>query len=117
MRKVGHLNIKINVFDLEVRVMIGWLANTLASQPIRTRASKSNTFVFMLRWLNFLKASIFQRSFYLLILTSVRAQSSYTQYIIIFIIIKLLFIVNLRSNAFRIPTSISCIYIFSSYIP
>ena len=41
VRKVGHLNIT-KMFDFEALVMIGWLANTLASQPIRTRASKSH---------------------------------------------------------------------------
>ena len=58
VRKVGHLNIKTKLFDFEARVLIGWLANILASQPIRTRASKSNIFVFMLRWPTFLTASI-----------------------------------------------------------
>ena len=38
--------------------MIGWLANALASQPIRTRASKSNIIGFTLRWPTFLTASI-----------------------------------------------------------
>ena len=46
------------MFDLEARVLIGWLVNTLASQPIKTRASKSNIIVFILRWPNFLTASI-----------------------------------------------------------
>ena len=46
------------MFDLEARVLIGWLANTLASQPIKARASKSNIIVFILRWPNFLTASI-----------------------------------------------------------
>ena len=45
------------MFDFEARVPIGWLANTLASQPIRTRASKLNIFVFVLRWPTFLTAS------------------------------------------------------------
>ena len=34
--------------------MIGWLVNTLTSQPIRTRAPKSNIFDFMIRWPTFL---------------------------------------------------------------
>ena len=40
--------------------MIGWLANSLSltSLLIRTRSSKSNFFVFMLRWPTFLTASI-----------------------------------------------------------
>ena len=46
------------MFDFEVSVLIGWLANNLANQPIRTRASKSNIFVFMLRWPNLLTTSI-----------------------------------------------------------
>ena len=58
VRKKGNLNIKTKMFDFEVRVLIGWLANTLDSQPIRTRTSKSNIFVFMLRWPIFLTASI-----------------------------------------------------------
>ena len=58
VRKVGHLNIKTKMFDFEARVLIGCLANTLASQPIRTRASMSNIFVFMLRWPIFLTANI-----------------------------------------------------------
>ena len=58
VRKVGHLNIKINVFDFEACVLISWLENTLANEPIRTRASMSNIFVFMLRWPIFLTASI-----------------------------------------------------------
>ena len=28
------------MFDFEARVLIGWLANTLDTQPIRTRTSK-----------------------------------------------------------------------------
>ena len=56
VRKVGHLNIKINVFDFEARVLIGWLENTLVNEPTRTRASMSN--IFMLRWPIFLTASI-----------------------------------------------------------
>ena len=39
IRKIGHLNIKTKIFDFEARVLIGWLANTLASQPIRTSVS------------------------------------------------------------------------------
>ena len=46
------------MFDFEARVLIGWLANNLASQPMRTRASKLNIFVFMLRWPTFRTASI-----------------------------------------------------------
>ena len=46
------------LFDIEACGLIGWSANTLASQPIRTRASKSDIFVFMLRWPIFLTASI-----------------------------------------------------------
>ena len=58
VRKIGHLNIKTNMFNFEARVMIGCLANTLDSQPIRMRASMSNIFVFMLRRPIFLTASI-----------------------------------------------------------
>ena len=47
VRKVDHLNIKTKMSNFEARVLIGWVANTVASQPIRTRASKSNIFVFM----------------------------------------------------------------------
>ena len=50
VRKVGHLNIKTKMFDFEAHVLIGWLANALASQPIRMHVSRSNTLVFMLRW-------------------------------------------------------------------
>ena len=57
VRKVGHLNIKTKMFDFEARVLIGWLANILARQPIRTHASTSKIF-FMLRWPTFLTASI-----------------------------------------------------------
>ena len=42
VRKVGHRTVKTKMVDFEVCVLIGWLANTLASQPIRTCASKSN---------------------------------------------------------------------------
>ena len=58
VRKVGHLNIKTKLFDFEARVMIGWPARVFASQPIKTRALKSNLFAFMLRWTTFLTASI-----------------------------------------------------------
>ena len=37
VRKAGHLNIKTKIFDFVTRVLIGWLANTLASQPIRAK--------------------------------------------------------------------------------
>ena len=47
------------MLDFEARVLIGWLARVFANQPIRTRASKSSIFVFMLRWPTFLTASIF----------------------------------------------------------
>ena len=40
VRKAGHLTIKTKMLDFEARVLIGRLANTLARQPIRTRASK-----------------------------------------------------------------------------
>ena len=56
-RKVGHLNMKTNMFEFEAR--IGWLARVFVSQPIRKRTSKSNIFAFMLRWPTFLTASIF----------------------------------------------------------
>ena len=46
------------MFDFETRVLIGWLVRIFTSQPIRTRASKSNIFVFMLRWPTFFTASI-----------------------------------------------------------
>ena len=38
VRKVGRLYIKMKMFYFEARVVIGWLVNTLASQPIRKRA-------------------------------------------------------------------------------
>ena len=63
VRKVGHLNIKTIMFNFEAHILICWLERVFASQPIRTRASKSNIFVFMLRWPTFLTASIlFSRS-------------------------------------------------------
>ena len=66
IRKVGRLNynIKTKIFDFEARDLIGWLANTLASQPIRTYASKSNIFVFILslRWRTFFTAIIYSRA-------------------------------------------------------
>ena len=42
----------------EAPALTGWLANSLASQPIRTRTSKSNIFVFMIRWPTLPTASI-----------------------------------------------------------
>ena len=38
VKKVGHLNKKRKMSDLEARDLIGWLENTLASLPIRTCA-------------------------------------------------------------------------------
>ena len=62
VRKVGHLDIKTKMSDFQASVLIGWLTNTLASQPTRTRTcgsiSESNIFVFILRWPTFLTASI-----------------------------------------------------------
>ena len=58
VRKVSHLHTKTKMFDFEPQVLIGWLANTPVSQPIKTHASKSNIFVLMLRWPTFLAASI-----------------------------------------------------------
>ena len=60
VRKAGHFDIKTKIFDFEMRGLIGWRSQTrvFASQPIRTCASKSNIFVFMLRWPAFLTASI-----------------------------------------------------------
>ena len=59
VRKVSHLNIKTIMFiNFEARVLIGWLAIIFASQPIRTRDSKSKKFFFMLRWPTFLTTSI-----------------------------------------------------------
>ena len=49
------------MFVFEACVLIVWLARVFASQPIRTRTSKSNIFVFMLRWPIFLTASILCR--------------------------------------------------------
>ena len=43
-KKLGHLNIKTKMFNFEERVLIGWLLRIYASQPIRTRSSKSNIF-------------------------------------------------------------------------
>ena len=51
-KKLKNIKLKAKMFEF------GWLVNTLASQPIRTRASRSNIFVFMLRWPTFLTASI-----------------------------------------------------------
>ena len=65
VRKVGHLNIKTIMFYFEARVLIGWLANNFASQPMRTRASKLNICVFMLRWPTFRTASIYNCAFIL----------------------------------------------------
>ena len=49
VRKVSYLNkIKTKMFDFEARVLIGWLAKVFASQPMKTLASKSNTFVLIL---------------------------------------------------------------------
>ena len=46
VRKVGHLiNIKSIMLDFEARALIGWLADNLASQPMRTHAIKSSIFV------------------------------------------------------------------------
>ena len=59
VRHAGHLNIKTKMFHFKARVLIGWLANILASQPIKTRASKLNVFVFMLRLPASLTASIY----------------------------------------------------------
>ena len=56
--KAGHINIKTKTFDFEARDLICWLVNALAIQPIRMRASKSNIYVFRLRWSAFLTASI-----------------------------------------------------------
>ena len=40
------------MFAVEARVLIGWLVQSIfASQPIRTRASKSNNFVFVVIYL------------------------------------------------------------------
>ena len=58
VRKIGQLNIKTKMLDFEARVLIGWLARVFASQPINTRASRSNICDFMLRWPIFLTASI-----------------------------------------------------------
>ena len=43
----------IKMFDFEARALIGWLllARVFASQPIRTRASKSKVLIFMLMFL------------------------------------------------------------------
>ena len=46
--------VKTKMFDFEARVFIGWLANTVANQPIKTPAF----FVFMLRWPAFFMANI-----------------------------------------------------------
>ena len=32
VRKVGHLNIKTKMFDFEVRVLIGWLTQSIGNQ-------------------------------------------------------------------------------------
>ena len=58
-RKVGYLNIKTKMFDFEASALIGWLARVFANQPIRKRASKSDIFVFMLRWPTFLTPSTY----------------------------------------------------------
>ena len=48
---------KTKISDFEARVLIGWLARLFARQSIRTRASKSNIVVSMLRWPTFLTVS------------------------------------------------------------
>ena len=58
VRKAGYLNIKTKMFDIEARVLVGWQATVFASQLIRTRGSKLNIFIFMLRWPAFLTAII-----------------------------------------------------------
>ena len=63
VRKIGHLNIRTKLFEFEAHVLIGWLARVFASQPIRTRTSKSNIFVFMLRWPTFLMATRFRADY------------------------------------------------------
>ena len=55
-----HLNIKPKMFDFEARVLIDWIARVFTIQSIRTRASKSNIFGFMLRWHTFIAASIIE---------------------------------------------------------
>ena len=64
------------MFDSEARVLIGWLVRVFASQPIGTRGSKSNIFVFMfnLRRPTFLTANIYLVFF--LILFLVNAQNA-----------------------------------------
>ena len=47
------------MFEFEARVLIGGLARVFDSQPIRTRTSKSNIFIFMLRWPTIPTASIY----------------------------------------------------------
>ena len=47
VRKVGQLNIEIKMFDFEASILIGCLTRVFAGQPIRTRTSKLNKFVFM----------------------------------------------------------------------
>ena len=49
VKKVGHLNIKTKMFDFEAHFLTGGLARVFVSQPITTRASKLNIFVFKLR--------------------------------------------------------------------
>ena len=58
VRRTGHLNIKTKMSNFETRVLIGWRFRVFDSQQIRTCASKSNIFVFTLRWPDFFRASI-----------------------------------------------------------
>ena len=53
MHYADNLDIKTKAFDFEARLLIGWLATNL-KEP----ASKSNIFVFMLRWHAFPTVSI-----------------------------------------------------------
>ena len=62
IRKASHLNIKTKTFNFAACVLIGWLARVFARQPIKTLASKPNSFTFMLRWPAFITASIVMKS-------------------------------------------------------
>ena len=51
VRKIGHLNIKTMLVDIEARVLIGWYLLASQSERVPTRC-------FMLRWPTFRTASI-----------------------------------------------------------
>ena len=53
VRKIGHLNIKTKMLDIEARVLIGWY-------PLASQTERVPTRCFMLRWPTFRTASIIE---------------------------------------------------------